>query len=94
MDNTVKQQMQMELFLTLITTLLFLVMYWWSTLPEWKREAVIMDLKHRIKVRPIGGLSLADRLALEQFRAEISRWEHARKRDNGLGPRDNNEKGN
>jgi len=80
-DKAQAAQLKTELIITLVTTLLFLAMYWWATLPEWKREALIIQLRSMVKVKRRGGLSLVDRLEIEKFRAEISRWEHARKRD-------------
>lgn len=94
MDKSQAQQMQMELLMTLLTTLLFLAMYWWSTLPEWKQEMVIREVKSHLRVPVIGGMSLADRIQIEQFRAEMSRWEHARKRDNSMETRDSPEESN
>jgi hypothetical protein len=94
MDEAQRKQLQAELIMTLLSTVLFLLIYWWTTLPEWKREMFLAELRNRFTIRPMGGLSLADRLALEEFRREISRWENARKRDDGMGSRDHDEKGN
>lgn len=94
MDEGQRAQMKSEMLMTLLTTILFLAMYWWSTLPEWKREMALREIRQRLTIPPPMGLSLADRLALEQFRMEISRWEHARKRDNGMAPRDYPEESN
>lgn len=88
MDRKTAEQFQSELLLMLISTLLMIAIYWWFALPEWKKEAIQMDLKKRMQIRVVDGLSLTDRLTLEQFRREISRWEHARKRDNTMGTRD------
>jgi hypothetical protein len=94
-DEAQRKQMQAEMIMTLLSTLIFLVLYWWSTLPEWKREALLMELRQRLRLPKRGdGLSLADRLTLNQFRLEMSRWEHARKRYDGMASRDNDEKGN
>jgi hypothetical protein len=93
-DDAVRKQMQMELLMTLLTTLLFLGMYWWSTLPEWKRQGLVMELRSHFPPRVSGGLSLADRLQIEQFRQEISRWEHASKRNNRMETRNPTEEGN
>lgn len=93
MDTNSRNQMTAELLMTLLTTLLFLAMYWWSTLSEWKREMILIGLRKRLTVPQIGTLSLADRLALEQFRMEMSRWEHARQRDNSMESRDRPEEG-
>ena len=93
MDDAVRKQMQMEMLMTLLTTLLFLAMYWWSSLPEWKREAILMDVRSRFPVRAHDGLTLAERLQVEQFRQEISRWEHASKRNNRMETRDPTKEG-
>jgi hypothetical protein len=85
MDEGQRKQIQAELVMTLLSTLLFLVIYWWSTLPEWKREALLMEIRHRLTVPIRDGLSLADRLTLEQFRLEMSQWEHQRRRNAGKG---------
>jgi hypothetical protein len=86
--------MKTEMLMTFLTTLLFLAMYWWSTLPDWKREMLLMELRKRVQIPVRDGLSLADRLVLEEFRREISRYEHARKRDDRIPPRDNPKEGN
>jgi hypothetical protein len=86
--------MKTEMLMTFLTTILFLGMYWWSTLPDWKREMLLMELRKRVQIPVRDGLSLADRLVLEEFRREISRYEHARKRDDRMAPRDNPEEGN
>ena len=89
------ERMKTELVMTLATTLLFLGMYWWTSLPEWKREMYLMELRHRLQKLRVGDtLSLGDRLIIEKFRQEFSRWEHARKRDNSMETRDYPEESN
>lgn len=94
MDEGQRKQIQAELIMTLATTLLFLFLYWWTALPEWKQQMFLMELRKRLSIRALGdGLSLHDRLTIAEFKMEMSQWDNARKRNNGVGTRDHNEEG-
>jgi hypothetical protein len=82
MDSNRKDELTKEIILTLVTTGIFLAMYWIQEMPEWKREALIMELKSRFQRARETGISLAHRTEIEKFRNEISTWEHEQRRNN------------
>jgi hypothetical protein len=82
MDKGQRDQMTMELTLTLLSTLLFLALYWIVSMPEWKRDLLVMEIREALTVRVADELTVEQLAILHRFRQEISRWEHdnARKR--------------
>lgn len=82
MDQSKKDELTKEIILTLLTTAIFLAMYWLQEMPEWKREALIAELKNRFQRARETGVSLAHRTEIEQFRQEISAYEHEMRRKN------------
>jgi hypothetical protein len=82
MDSNRKDEMIREIILTLVTTGIFLALYWIQEMPEWKREALIMELKSRFQSVRKSGISLAHRAEIEKFRQEISAYEHEMRRKN------------
>lgn len=79
------------------TSVLILVAYivaiWYVTLPEWKRQALLMRMEAILRQgqeRPRGMLlSAIQEMEIRQFRNLISRWDHEQ-----VGSRDSREKGN
>jgi hypothetical protein len=82
MDKKSADDLTREIILTLITTGIFLAMYWIQEMPEWKREALIMEIKSRFQRARETGISLAHRTEIEKFRQEISAYEHEMRRRN------------
>jgi hypothetical protein len=82
MDPSKRDELVKELIITLLTTGIILAMYWLQEMPEWKREALIMELKSRFQRARETGLSLAHRAEIEKFRQEISAYEHEMRRKN------------
>jgi hypothetical protein len=71
-----------EWIMKLIITVIVLLMSWISSLPDWKREMLINEVKSRITPVFSDGLSLEHREILEKFRQEMSAWEHKQRREN------------
>jgi len=82
MDKKQSDEMTKEIILTVVSTLIFLAMYWVQTMPEWKREMLLTELRTRFQNVRESGISLAHRTEIEKFRAEMSAWEHEERRKN------------
>lgn len=82
MDKKTSDDLTKEIILTLLTTGIFLAMYWLQEMPEWKREMLMKDLRNRFQRVRETGLSLAHRTEIEKFRQEISAYEHEMRRKN------------
>jgi len=80
MDKKQADELTKEVVLTVVSTLVFLAMYYLQTMPEWKREMLLTELRRRLVTVRESGLSLSHRTQIEQFRAEISAWEHEERR--------------
>jgi hypothetical protein len=80
MDKKQADELTKEIVLTVVSTLVFLAMYWVQTMPEWKREMLLTELRTRLTSVRESGLSLSHRTQIEQFRAEMSAWEHEERR--------------
>ncbi len=67
-----------QVLIELGTTLLVILFYYLSTMPEWKLEMYCRMVTERIdKLRESKpSLSLEHREILRKFRQEISEWEH------------------
>lgn len=85
MDKRQRDEMWKEILLTVISTVVFLAIYWIQTMPDWKREALLMEIKHRLQSARETGVSLAHRTEIENFRREISAYEHEMRRQNNAG---------
>lgn len=82
MDKKASDDLTKEIILTLLTTGIFLAMYWLQEMPEWKRDMLIKEAKSRFQRVRETGVSLAHRTEIEKFRAEISAYEHEQRRNN------------
>jgi hypothetical protein len=80
MDKKSTDELTKEIVLTVLSTAIFLAMYWLQTMPEWKREMLLTELQTRFRRVRETGLSLAHRTEIEQFNASVSAWEHEERR--------------
>jgi len=85
MDKKQTDELTKEIVLTVLSTAIFLAMYWLQTMPEWKREMLLTELRSRLVQVRETGISFAHRTEIEKFRAEISAWEHEERRKNNAG---------
>lgn len=78
MDHDRKKDLVTALLVSLLGILPVMILVWWSETPDWKRQMVLDQLKHR-------KVMIADPIienAVRDFSIEFSRWEHARARNN------------
>lgn len=80
MDKKTSDDLTKEIILTLLTTGIFLAMYWLQEMPDWKREMLLTELRTRFLRARVPGISLLHRAEIEKFRTEISAWEHEERR--------------
>jgi hypothetical protein len=80
MDKSQRDQITMELTLTLLSTLLFLGLYWLTSMPEWRRELLIMEVRERFAAKVADELTVDQLAIIHRFRQEITAWEHANAR--------------
>lgn len=77
-----RRTIQQEIVLTIVSTAVFIAMYYLIYLIQdpVKREQIFREVKRRL--RPV---VVPDRFQVEvqRFRAEISKWEHAQRRNAG-----------
>jgi hypothetical protein len=83
MDKSQRDQLVTELVISLATTVLFVVIYWLTMLPEWQRQMYLSAVKGWLKKKVSDGLTLAQRMELEKFRGEIMAWEREMRRNAG-----------
>jgi hypothetical protein len=76
MDKDQRRQVAIDLTVTLVTTFLILAIWWIAELPEWKRQALMGVVLHRIQSRPSDGLGPLDKLDLASFRIAVSKYSH------------------
>lgn len=76
MDRDQRRQVAVDLTVTLVTTFLILAIWWVAELPEWKREALMGAVLHRIQPRQSDGLGPLDKLDLAAFRIQVSKYSH------------------
>jgi hypothetical protein len=74
MEPSQKDELIFQVLLTVLTTVLFIGMYWISSLPEWKREALLMELQSRLQVHVSDELTPEQRKILRDFSREVSDW--------------------
>jgi hypothetical protein len=76
MDKSQRDQMTTELIISLLSSLLFLAIYWWTTLPDWKQKAVLTGIGQFLQGIQESNGELEIQLEVDRFRKEISEWEH------------------
>jgi ubiquitin-protein ligase len=56
-------------------TLLLVAIQWFSALPEWKREALLMGIQNVLQPERMSDpLTAEDRQIIRQFNREMSEW--------------------
>ena len=81
MNDRDKEFLQ-ELIMMTVSSILFLLIYYFQTLPEWKRDLLIQEILHRVR-HPRRGDKF--KTEVQEFRKEISSWEHSqRARNTGI----------
>ena len=75
MTDEFRQQITKEIVLTLITTGLFLLIWWLMEMPEWQRRHLMDAL--RAPLAPVRArLDMPTETAVRDLRRSISEWEH------------------
>ena len=86
------EQLKREIILTLVSSLLFVGIWYLTEMPEWKRQALLARLRGTVQVKTEDGLSIMDLLTLAKFRTEVSNYDGSR--DDKMAARPTHEGGN
>lgn len=96
MDKASAEQLQVELIVTAVTLILMVLAQVFLSLPEWKRNMLIMEIKIRLRLvdaPEVDELSPHQLRELKSFLREMSDWD-ADQRHNPMAPRDPESEGN
>lgn len=95
LDQDQIKQIQTELIITVVTTLVMIVMMYLYSLPEWKRRLYGRVVRERlVPDQWPEQLNIVNEMEMAEWRQTISRWIHDRTRDNPMGTRDRTEESN
>lgn len=90
MDKASAEQLQVEIIVTLVTLALMVIVQLFLSLPEWKRNMLITELKIRLRLVPepeVDELSPHQLKIMREFAREVSEWD-AGQRHNPMASRD------